>query len=351
MRHALLELAVCIRCIPLTRPFPVACLLGLTRIHPRSGSGIVRIAGMCAMHLQSVDLNLLLPLQALLEERNVTRAGKRVHLSQSAMSRAFERLRETLGDELLIRSEGRYRLTARGITLLRELDLLLPRLEALWSGEAFSPRVTTSKVRLAMTDMAAALLLPPLTRDLARTAPGLRLQIVSWHEQSYEDLMTGRVDLVFSPLAAPSPLHMELLFDERFVCLIGQAHPFGGNAFLLKQYLGQSHIAVETQTGQQTLVDRPLAEAGYRRKIGLEVPFFIPGVMALENTELVLTCPQRLAKQMLSRFRVRRVKSPAEIPGFRYSMIWHPRLHEEELHAWFRRLAQQTCNVHFSSSV
>src|ERR1700688_998102 len=109
-----------------------------------------------SLQLKNVDLNLLLPLKALLEERNVTRAANRIHLSHPAMSRVLERLRETLRDELLIRSQGGYILTARGTKLLQEIDQVIPRLEALWTGETFSPRLTTDKVRMVMTDMAAA---------------------------------------------------------------------------------------------------------------------------------------------------------------------------------------------------
>jgi DNA-binding transcriptional LysR family regulator len=301
------------------------------------------MVNMCAVHLRNVDLNLLLPLQALLEERSVTRAGKRVHLSQPAMSRALERLREVLADDLLIRSHKEYQLTARGAELLNELDLLLPRLEQLWSGKEFSPQMTTGRVRLAMTDFASALVLPRLMHELGQMAPGLQVEIAAWHARSFEDVISGRIDLIFSPLAAPPPLNVELLFDERFVCLIALEHPFKGKALSLKQYLQCSHISIETQIGQQTLVDRPLGELGYRRQVGLRVPFFIPGIMALENTELVLTSPLRLAREMSSRYRVRMVKAPGEIPGFQYSMVWHPRLHSEALHSWFRSVVQQAC--------
>jgi DNA-binding transcriptional LysR family regulator len=295
------------------------------------------------MHLRNIDLNLLLHLQALLEERNVTRAGRRVHLSQPAMSRALERLRELLGDDLLIRAEGEYQLTPRGMNLRRELDLLIPRLEELWSGRAFAPHLATGRVRVAMTDFASVLILPALMQDLGKLAPGLHVEIVSWQERAYEDLVAGKVDLVFSPIAAPPPLHVEPLFEERFVCLVAAKHPHSGKSLSLKQYLRHSHIAVETQGGQQTFVDRPLAEAGHRRSIALKVPFFFPAVRALENTELILTSPGRLAREAVSRYRIREVEAPAEIPGFRYSMMWHPRLHGEALHEWFRGVVLKAC--------
>ena len=293
---------------------------------------------MCDMHLSNVDLNLLPALQALLEERNVTRAGNRVHLSQSAMSRALERLRELLHDDLLIRSGNSYELSARGSLLLRELNLLVPQLERLWDGVAFSPSQADGRIRLTMTDFASAALLPGLVQKLSHMAPLLRLELLPWQEDSFDQLLGGKTDLVFSPLAAPVPLRVERLFAESFVCLVAKEHAFKGKMFSLRQYLAETHIAIVTQPGQQTLVERPLAEAGYRRRIALQLPFFMPAVHALEGTALVLTCPSRLARDVISRYRVREVKAPPELPGFGYSMAWHPRVDGEALHLWFREL-------------
>src|ERR1700693_142236 len=170
------------------------------------------------------------------------------------MSRTLERLRETLGDELLIRSQGKYTLTARGTKLLQEIDTVIPRLEALWSGETFSPRLTTDKVRMVMTDMAAGLILPCITRALAPHAPGLRIEFVPWTERAYDQLDSGAVDLVFSPIVAPPPLRVQFLYDESFVCVLANTHPYKGKTLTIKQYLELKHVVIETPSGQQ--VDR-----------------------------------------------------------------------------------------------
>src|SRR5262249_54816993 len=117
-------------------------------------------------HLSQVDLNLLLALHALLEERHVTRAAKRCFLSQSAMSRALERLREMFDDALLIRSRRGYERTVRGERLLRELQSLLPRLEAMVRGEEFDPRRSQELFRLAVRHQPAITLIPPLVNRI-----------------------------------------------------------------------------------------------------------------------------------------------------------------------------------------
>src|SRR6266404_1401507 len=118
------------------------------------------------VHLQKVDLNLLHALHALLEERHVTRAAKRCFLSQSAMSRALERLREMFGDLLLVRSGRAYERTARGERVLRELESIMPRLEAMVRGEEFDPARSQNVFRVAITDHAAMVLMPPLVERI-----------------------------------------------------------------------------------------------------------------------------------------------------------------------------------------
>ncbi len=294
------------------------------------------------VHIRNVDLNLIIPLHALLEERNVTRAAKRVNLSQPAMSHALERLRETFSDALLIRDGHRdYLLTARGKELLQELELMLPRLERLLTGQAFSPRDATGRIRAVMTDYATAVILPRIVGPVSAAAPGVQIHVSTWEEYSYADLLAGRVDLVFSALAPPHPLHTEVLFREHFVCLVAENHPHKGKAFSLSQYLRHRHVMIEMDPNQQTLVDRPLAEIGKMREIGLIVPYFLAGVMALRDTELILTVPSRVAPQFLGRYPFRQVTAPSEIPRFQYLMAWHPRLENEDLHKWFREILRQ----------
>jgi len=144
-------------------------------------------------NLRGLDLNLLVPLQALLEERSVTRAAMRVYLSQPAMSRAFERLREAFSDDLLIRSGKKYALTPRAAALLEELTLLLPKVESLWQNKPFSPASATGCLKLAMTDQMTALLLPELVATLSREAPNVDVQIVPWQESSFRDLAAGQL--------------------------------------------------------------------------------------------------------------------------------------------------------------
>jgi DNA-binding transcriptional LysR family regulator len=281
------------------------------------------------VHLRQVDLNLLSTLYALLEERHVTRAAKRCFLSQPAMSRSLERIRDTFGDELLIRTGRIYERTVRGDWLLRELENLMPRLEALVRGEPFDPAQSRERLRVALTDNGSIALLPALTQRIRTAAPDITLEIVAWHDRSFEDVEAGKIDLALSPLAAPAPLETERLFKEDFVCLLGADHKLRSRRFTLKQYLELSHVAVGT-------LDRPLADLGLRRRVALSVPFLVPAVAAVAGSDLVLTLPRKLAKAVAAMANVRFVEPPPEIKSFQYFMVWHPRLTAEPAQVWFR---------------
>jgi DNA-binding transcriptional LysR family regulator len=297
------------------------------------------------VHLRDVDLNLLHALCALLEERHVTRAARRCFLSQPAMSRAFERLREMFGDALLVRSGRAYERTVRGERILRELESLMPRLEALVRGERFDPVRSRERFRVALTDHASAVLLAPLLQRVRTEAANVNVDVSVWHSRVYEDVAAGRLDTALSAEAVPAVLDAEVLYEEEFVCLVGSGQRIGAKRFTLKQYLQIPHALVETWEGQQTPVDRRLSELGVKRRAALRLPFFVSTVLAIARTDLTLTLPRRLAKIMSPISDVRLVEPPREIKGFSYFMAWHPRLTSEPAHVWFReqlRLAART---------
>ena len=211
------------------------------------------------VHLRQLDLNLLHALNALLEERHVTRAARRCNLSQPAMSRAFERLRNMLGDALLVRSGRAYQRTVRGERLLQDLQSLMPRLEALVRGEAFDPVRSRDRFRIALTDHASAVLLPPLLERIRAEAPGITLEVSVWQSRMYDDVAAGRLELALSAEAVPASLETEVLYHETFVCIVGAGCQTRTRHFTLKQYLDRPHAVVETWERQQTPVDRRLA--------------------------------------------------------------------------------------------
>src|SRR5256886_15483119 len=168
-------------------------------------------------HLRDADLTLLHALHALLAERPVPRAGKRCFLSQPAMSRALDRLRQMFGDLLLVRSGRAYERTGRGERVLRELESLMPRLEAMVRGEEFDPARSPERFRVAMTDHAAMVLMPPLMEHIRTAAANVQVDASAWNDRGYEEVAAGRIDTALSAEGQPPALEAEEIYEEAFV--------------------------------------------------------------------------------------------------------------------------------------
>jgi DNA-binding transcriptional LysR family regulator len=288
------------------------------------------------VHLRNLDLNLIHPLHALLEECHVTRAAKRSFMSQSAMSRALERLRDMFGDPLLVRSGRGYKRTVRGERVLRDLESLMPRLEDMVRGEIFDPARSQEVFRVAMSDHASMIVLPSLLASVRSAATHIRLEVSAARAETFEDVAAGRINTYLCAEEAPPSLESEVLFDLDFVCLVGAALRVRARRLTLKQYLEFQHVLVEIREGQQALVDRALSQLGAKRHVALTLPFFVPAIFAIAQTDLILTVPRRLAEITAVMAGVRVVEAPREIKSFPYFMAWHPRLTNEPAHNWFR---------------
>jgi DNA-binding transcriptional LysR family regulator len=254
------------------------------------------------------------------------------------MSRALERLRQMFADPLLIRTGRIYERTVRGERLLQEVQSLIPRLEAMVLGEQFDPARSRERFRLAMTDHASMIILPALMDHIRAIAPNVRVEAVAWNSRRYEDVAAGRLDTALSGEAPPPFLETEVLFNFDFVCLVGSAQRVRGRRLTLKQYLQLPHVLIDTLDGQQTMVDRPLAQLGVKRSVVLSMPFFVPAVVAIAHTDLILTVPRKLAAITAAVAGVRMIEAPREIEAFPYFMTWHSRVASEAAHVWFREL-------------
>jgi DNA-binding transcriptional LysR family regulator len=288
--------------------------------------------------LHNADLNLLKALAVMLEERHVSRAAERLHLSQPAMSRTLQRLRETFDDELLVRTRGGYEPTTRGHRIQSELAEILPRLEALLRGNAFDPATATGEFRVHCTDFATGVLGPAVFQRAFSEAPRISLNLRPLSDRSFAEVEQGRADLVISGVVAPKTLRWETLFEEDFVCLVAADHPITGDRLTLADFARYPHVVISVFDEEQTMVDRPLADLGLRRTAGLRVPYFSAATLPLPGTDLITTLPRRGATPYLDDPAFRVTEAPVEIQSFPYGIAWHPRVDGDPAHQWLRGL-------------
>lgn len=294
------------------------------------------------MNLALLDLNLLVVLDALLRERSVTRAAKRVGKSQPAVSNALSRLREVLQDPLLVRSGGAMELTPRGreiAPLVREALGAVER--AMAPPVAFEAATARETFRLAATDYIEMVLLPRIVTRAAAKAPGVTLDVRPIGESSPLDgVQDGTLDGALGVfIKLPPGFRKKVLAKERFQCVARAGHPaLRKGALTLEAFAKLSHVLAAPRRSGPSAVDTLLAERGLSRHVALVVSHFLVVPLVIAETDLVATLPARAAHLLAERLDLAVFDPPFPSGGFEISHVWHERTQASAPHAWLRRL-------------
>lgn len=289
--------------------------------------------------MPDLDLNLLVVLDVLLEERHVTRAAARLGTTQSTLSSALARLREALGDPLLVRTARGMIPTPRAMEMQPVLRAALDNLSRALDGQdTFDPSSSRRTFVIAATDYPQFVLAGPLMMRLRQEAPGVSLEIRPIHRRfPWESLGTGDLDLVLAGgAAAPAGLQSRRLFQDDLVCLLREDHPALQAPWNLEAYLDLPHVEAQPVEGI-TLVDGLLADLGRSRTISLRLPEFLVAPFVVMDTDLCFTLARRIADPLLSRHPLAIRPFPLETQPLSVRAYWHPRVHDDPGHRWLRR--------------
>jgi DNA-binding transcriptional LysR family regulator len=292
--------------------------------------------------IASIDLNLMVVLEALLLERHVTRAGRRVHMSQPAVSRALGRLRRLFGDELLVRVGQAMRPTARGEALLGPLQQVLGQVQDLVAPHTFDAARATGAVRLAAPDIVAYMLGPALLGRMARDAPGLDLEIVQWSSAWREHLASGEVDLTFGQVRGREPgIYTRLLARNTWACVLRRGHPALRRRWTLETYLDLHHLLIgfTSQGGGQ--VDDALSLMGRKRRVALRMPYVVLSPLIVAESDLVLTTARWLAEKLARATGLVVRPPPVALRPVDIPMVWHERSHRDPRQRWLRATLEE----------
>ena len=301
-------------------------------------------------NLNQIDLNLLVYLEVLLRERNVTQAANQLGLSQPAMSNGLRRLRALFDDPLLVRTSEGMTPTERALELEPLVkDILLGVDRAMQPATEFEPRAAQMVVRIMASDYAESTLFPAVLTELRDNAPDITLDIMNPSDVSFLDVERGKVDLVINRFdQMPQSFHQITLWQDSFSCLLSPNHPILDD-FSLESYLSADHIWV-SKTGMgvgvgvdpsdvQRLgwVDSALAQLGEKRRIRVFTRHYQAAMTLAEQNDLIVTLPTRATwlKQDDSRVTIRQV--PFNVPPLELKMAWSPLLHNNAPHRWVRQ--------------
>ena len=291
--------------------------------------------------LRGIDLNLLVSLDALLAESNVTRAAQRLHLTQPAVSTQLARLRQIFGDPLLIPAETGRGMTrsTRALELMEPLHLALKNLEAVVRHQpSFDPHTDHRSFVIAANDNATAVLGQRLMEQLPTLAgPGVRIAFVAADQPSMATrLERGEIDLLLgSERMVPASMKARKLFDEHFVVVQRKGHPRGTAPLDLDTYCTLNHVLVSTSGGSfHGFMDEHLDALGRERRVVLSVQHFTLVPELLARTDYVSTLPARFAERYRARLDI--FELPFEARGFTLFAAWPPRNQADPAHVWLR---------------
>jgi DNA-binding transcriptional LysR family regulator len=291
------------------------------------------------MNLKSLDLNLLVALDALLREANVSRAAMRIGLSQPAASHALQRLRDMLGDPLLVRVGARMELTPRAQGLRAPLAQALDQVRGLFIPDDFDAASSERRFRLMIPDLAVELLVPPLMERITALAPNVQLDIVPWRGSAIMTAEFARtIDLVISIGNAFKGFHRQLLYTDRDALAVRRGHPVGAKLSRRDVFLKARHVAVVIRGANADLIDNWLRSKGIERPIALVVSGYIEALHVTARTDLVAFVPRRLIGALSKQLSLVTVTPPLD-PGIDEQFMFYPtRAQMDPGSIWLRNL-------------
>jgi DNA-binding transcriptional LysR family regulator len=284
-----------------------------------------------AMNLVSVDLNLLVALDALLAEAHVGRAARRIGRSQPAVSHSLMRLRELLGDPLLVRIGSRMELTPRAVSLRESLPDALERVRALLAVESFVPGTSSRRFQVIMHDHLADLVVPAVVRRMSAEAPGVRLEVLPWETPfSMTPERLRSIDLCTSCSTEDlQGFERTPLFTDTEAVVVRHNHPLVSRLGARSTFTAARHVAVVGRGKMQDPVDTWLLEEGIERHIGLTVPSYLQALHAAAASDLVAFVPRRLADALAVPLSLAILRPPID-PGAYQEFLFYPRRRERD---------------------
>lgn len=292
------------------------------------------------MNIKNFDLNLLVIFKTLYEERNVTKASKKVGITQPAMSNALNRLRYLVNDELFIRGPKGMRPTPRANELSLPIQKALSDLELSLSSINFNPRTTKKLYKISISDDVAPLILPNLINFLEKQSPNSSLRIRS--EQGSEalklldsndiDFAIGRFEVVSSRFGSIE------LYTEKYVCMMNSKHELAKEKKLsIEQYLSSKHLRVATEGTPVAPIDRSLSQLNLEREIFARIDLVTMAPLILKNSDLLLTLPSKTAQRMAKNYNFSISELPLELDRRQTKLLWHKELTNHPAYDWIKK--------------
>jgi len=297
------------------------------------------------VNLDRFDLNLLVAFEALMSEGQVTRAARRLHITQPALSSALARLRSVFGDQLFVKDGKSMRPTLRARELEVPIREALAKVREAIGRPNFKPESSSVTVRIATSDDLELTLISKVLKRVRSAAPCMKLvirRVNGVFELPTQELASGALDMAIGPFPQgahqPSGVVVSApLYVDQLVCLARENHPTIKRTLSQAQFLDAYHVVVYYPEGGMGIVDQLLMQRGaQRRKIAMAVPHFTTAAFAVGQSDLVASMSSKVAELLRRPAGVRVFKFPFESPKLNYGLYWHGRQTADPAHTWLR---------------
>jgi DNA-binding transcriptional LysR family regulator len=290
---------------------------------------------------QRIDLNLLVVFDAIHKSRNLTAAGKALGLSQPAMSHALGRLRSTFDDPLFVRLPRGLQPTPLASEIAPSVIEGLALIRGTLERKSFDPARSTRVFNIAQGDIAEAVHLPRLSRELRKTAPAVRLHTFEVPGARLRDALgDGEADFATGDYALGAGCRERLLYESEYVCVVRADHPTISSRLTLKQFKDLRHVLVNPRGAAQhgAIVERALSRREIGAQIAVEVSHFNGVAALITSSDMVAIIPNRLAETMQQFAKIKVLRPPIPLPKINISLYWHERFHRDPGNMWLRSI-------------
>lgn len=285
--------------------------------------------------LRELDLNLLVVLELLLRHRSTVLAARELGRTQSAVSHALRRLRDHLGDPLLVRVGNQLQPTPRAEALQAPLAQALDALGAVLDPHELRPETLRTTVRIMLADYMEAIALPPLLALLADEAPGVDVTCLYPGDALEPLLQSGEADFALgAQFRERAGLLLRPLYEDRMVCVLRTGHPV--RRMTMKRFLEARHVLVTPRGNPGGIVDDRLAEEGLERRVALRTPSFHTALRVVANSDMVTTLPERFARGAVESHGLRVLSAPVELAALRIGMLFSASRRDDPALRWIR---------------
>ncbi len=292
------------------------------------------------MNTNNFDLNLLRVFDAMMLERNVTRAAQRLHLSQPAASHALERLRKGIGDPLFVRSGRAMVPTAKAIALEATVRHMLEQLGLVLEATPFDPRTSNATIRIGCVDAVEYLLAPMFTSMLRKEAPNIRFTVSGFDAENFQSQLTsGVLDIAVSVLEVSAPgMHTRKITEQSLIGLVRKGHALAAKGRASVRELNKLPRLVTSLQADRSegIYDRMLAQVGIGGSAAYTTAHFFAAPTLLANTDLIMIAGSHMGRLLSSQFPLATIALPAGIARLQAHIVWHERTHRDPAQKWIR---------------